>query len=146
MFEVLCVATGLVIALTAIAAYLQWRDAFHPAVVTAPMFGFMLSVSPLLLYSTGDLDIYFSSNDLEYVQLIYLTTMVCFCIGLLSVYPRRLRGGWQRIAVSPLMARRLYRLAIALGCVSVAAYVYMIENVGGFVEAYSPGEGWWPRG
>jgi oligosaccharide repeat unit polymerase len=35
------------------------------------------------------------------------------------------------------MARRLYQAAIVMGVMSVAAYVYMIENVGGFVEAYS---------
>lgn len=141
MFEALCIATGLAIGLTALIAYLRSRDAFHPAVVMAPMFGYMLSISPLLLNSDGGLEYYFTLDQLAHVQLIHLLGMVAFGLGLLSIRPRRPASGWQGIELTPAMARRLHRAAVAMGVVSLAAYIHMIDNVGGFVEAYGRAKG-----
>jgi hypothetical protein len=137
MFESLCVLTGIVIMMTAMLAYAGSRDAFHPAIVVAPPFGYIFSISPIVLNSEGGLEALFTTDQLAHVQLIYLLSVACFSLGLLSIRPRgtALRHGGMNLSAP--MARRLYQAAIAMGVISVAAYLHMIDNVGGFVEAYS---------
>ena len=137
MFELLCIATGLVILMTALFAYAGSRDAFHPAVVIAPTFGYMFAVSPIMLNSGGGLEYYFSAEQLSHVQLIYLLSVISFAVGLLSIRPARATARWRAIDLPIPMAKRLYQAAIAMGVLSGAAYLHMIDNVGGFVEAYS---------
>jgi oligosaccharide repeat unit polymerase len=140
MFAILCTLTGLTLVLGALLAFALWKDALHPSVVTALPFLFTLSFSPLILNANGGLESFFDADQLVRIQRVYFLSVICFSVGLLSVSPTiqgsRVR---RRSAAMPFQVgqRRLYQVSVILGLVAVAAYLYMIHNVGGFLEAYS---------
>lgn len=140
MFALLCILTGLSICFAAGCAYLWWCDALHPTIIVALPFTFLLSVSPLTLNANNGLESFFDADQLVRIQRVYFLSVICFSVGLLSVSPNLRRAKVHRRSASALSQagrRRLYQVAVVLGLVAVAAYLYMIHNVGGFVEAYS---------
>lgn len=152
MYPTLLLLTGLVIAFGAFYAYRRTRDAFHPAIIVAPPLGFVYVVWPLLLNREGDLTWLIGTEGLVYVAALYLGAVFAFYVGLLRLPgPRTLayvraqgRGAAESlfsIALTPVMRRRIFYLAIGLGLIALLAYVHMIMNVGGLVDAYSRAKG-----
>jgi len=154
MFDLIAFATALTIASGALYAYWRTRDAMHPAIIVAPVLGYVYGVWPLVINYAGDLERLFVPEELEYVAWLYLVSVMAFYVGMCRLrkpafaVPRvsqhQFMQGFFSLAMTPSVRKRLFTLAIALGIVAWAAYGYMIENVGGFLRAYSryKGGGW----
>jgi len=144
MFALLCILTGATLTLAALAAYVRWHDALHPAIVVAPTFGYTMSVWPLLLNATGGLDAYFDEGQLVHIQLVHFLSIACFCLGLFTKSFKPGLVSADRATIGVLTAngrRRLYEVAVLLGVLSLGSYLYAIERAGGFVQAFSFAKG-----
>ena len=58
MFGSMLWATGAMCILAMLAAWVRFRDPFHPLVLTMPMFAFIYAYMPIRLYETKDLLLY----------------------------------------------------------------------------------------
>ena len=146
MFEFYCLLTGALIILFSFTAYRRTRDALHPAIVLSPLFLFMNSAWPMILNRSGGLTVVLSEEALEKTSLLYLITLVFFYFGLMSHATMPSGGnrgglGFGRHQPTAMQSERLYAISILFGLLSVAAFWYMIGNVGGFAEAYGQVKG-----
>jgi oligosaccharide repeat unit polymerase len=139
MFEFLCAWIGVILIGGAIYAYRRTKDGLHPAVAMAPLF-FYVYVSTPILTKEGLLN-FFSIEQLDYVAGFYLAAAICFYAGLL-LGPKRVGGAdtkrqtWAFLG-NPRVRKRIFVVAVLFGCVALAAYLYSVESVGGFIKAYS---------
>jgi hypothetical protein len=150
MFEFICLLTGAIIAGGMLWVYSKSGDALHPAVVIGPLFIYFYCVWPLILNRDGQLEQVFPQEDLIYTSMVFCLSIASLYLGLQkSKSISRTPAGSHHLslfapALTPKARRRLYWTSLALGGLAVAAYWYSLENVGGFVAAYSrsKGGGW----
>ncbi|MEM8973289.1 MAG: O-antigen polymerase [Pseudomonadota bacterium] len=146
MFELLCLLTGVVLAAGAAYAFWMIRDAFHPAIATAPLFIYVYSVWPTLLNANYGLEVYASREALVYTATVYLITISAFVAGLVNFNSSagnqiHSNNGVFNVQINKNAQKKIYQLAVFLGLIASAAYWYAIDNVGGFVAAYSRAKG-----
>jgi hypothetical protein len=139
LFEFLAYLTGLTVLALLVLAWVMYRDPFHPAIYFGPMLVFLYAFVPLYLSFTQreELRGLIDDGDLVYVQSLNGLGAIALCLGvLLGGAPAG--GGRAPLPWSPSeeFARRLARAAVCLGLIGLAAYAYMLANVGGFIGAY----------
>lgn len=127
------------------------RDYLHPAVVMMPLLLFMYSIWPLYQNRSGAIDALIGRTNLEFVGFIYVCGLLAFYLGvtrlpgskILEFFQRQsdIQGYLFHTILSRRVRRKLYSISILLGVVSIAAYIIMISNVGGFVDAYDSAKG-----
>lgn len=121
------------------------KDGLHPALLTSPLFIYMYSAWPLILNREGAFYQYFSPDQLEYVSLLYLLSITALYVGLLSGGKRSRVDGPSidvfNIEIDDALRKQIGRLAMFLGGIAIAAYLFKIGNVGGFQEAYNQAKG-----
>lgn len=146
MGENLPLFSGLVIALFAVVAYRRYRDAFHPAVFTAPLMLAGYCIWPMLLNRDGELDRLFPRvGDFHGVQAYYLVALFSFYAGAVWTRSRKTKLGrdlspWRTLAATTRGDRvraRLLRLSVLFALVAQLAYWDSIGNAGGFGVAFS---------
>ena len=145
MNDLLPLLSALVVFCFALYAYYLYRDAFHPAVFTAPLMAGGYGIWPLILNREGDLARLMGDSELAYVQTYYLVALALFYLAMVLNVRKKLPAGdslspWRELANTVEGKRtraRLLRLSLILGFLALAAYWSSIYNVGGFSEAYS---------
>jgi len=114
------------------------------------LFLYFYCIWPLTINRPGGLPDYFTIAELEYVTLVYLISIGALYLGMTNFpegVPRRgkltnLReNSLLAIRLTPSVRKRLFTLGVFLGVIAVAAYWYSIQNVGGFVDAFSRPKG-----
>jgi len=146
MFELISVVIILVSGGAGVGAFLATRDPLHPAVFVSPLFAYFYGLWPLVLNRDGQLEGVLHESYLQHTSLIFLVTIAAMFIGMLHGL-RGLRGAPPVTLnpfgelLTPQMSRRLTYLALFMGGLSVVAYSLQLDNVGGFVKAYSRGKG-----
>ena len=139
MFAALAYLTGLIVVFFALLAWLGHRDPFHPMFYIGPMLIFLYSGMPLMLNlgQPEQLRGYLGESELVYVQTLNLIGTLCICLGImLGSGPA---ASWHRAespTLPPQAGRRLTHAALLLGGIGLAAYAYMLINVGGLSAAY----------
>lgn len=132
-------------ALAALIAYGRYRDAFHPAVFTAPLMIAGYCFWPMLLDRNNELTMLLGNEALVRVQAYYFVGLLCLTSGMLWTRGRRLSSPrelspWRSLTSTvsgDRTRRKLLRLAFILGGIAIFSYVNSIANVGGFEAAYS---------
>jgi hypothetical protein len=139
LFEFIAYLTGLAVLTLIGLAWVMYRDSFHPVIYIGPMLVFLYSFLPLYLSLTQreELRAYLADDDLIYVQILNGLGAICLCTGILlgsgSAPGNRAPRPW---LPTDEIRRRLAGAAVFLGLIGLAAYVYMLANVGGFGGAY----------
>jgi oligosaccharide repeat unit polymerase len=148
MFEVSCALVILASGLAALLAFTITRDALHPAVFLSPLFGYFYGIWPIMLNWEQGLQLIVSREDLAKAGLLFFLAIAALYAGLLSGIRsgsnQRIAGqgfGGGLLSLPAGRADRLFKLAIVLGALAVVAYIIQIDNVGGFVRAYSRAKG-----
>jgi hypothetical protein len=149
MYNSIALACGLVVMYFATRVYFRYRDAFHPAVFTAPLMIAGFSVWPLILNRNGDLESLIGTEYLVRVQVYYLLGLFFLYFGMAwrtkAVISRDGSfSAWQSLkrTIGGERARqRLVGLSLLLATVASLAFWNGIANVGGFDAAYSEYKG-----
>ncbi len=138
MFEALLWITGAVTVLGILIALDGSRDVFHPLIFIGPMIAFLYVWMPSRLLAADALSHYFDSEQLVFLQGLYLCGIVAFIVGCLSVGVRfrRPRPSLGR-PPSPILYRRLLVGGAIAGAIGLGCWCVTIINVGGFVNAFS---------
>lgn len=140
MFEALLCAAFLVVAVGILIAYDGSRDVFHPLIFIGPMMIFLYAWMPFQLYSAGNVQPYFTTDQLIFVQAFNVTALFAFVLGCLTASKlKRTYAGHFGPALK-LSARSCNRLRIgsfAVGSIGLICWLISIVNVGGFVNAFS---------
>jgi hypothetical protein len=137
MFTVLSYAIAVVIGLAILYAYSNSRDVFHPLVYIGPMMAFMYAWMPLKLDSANALAGFFQRDQLDFIQVLNLSGILCFILGCLSPGSKLPSSRVRRPRISP---HTLTIAATVVGCIGLAAWATMIINVGGLAAAFSQSE------
>jgi len=136
---------GIIVALTMIGALVTYRDTFHPAVLMGPMIGFLYFYAPLILQFNNGFFGYLTEQHVMRAQWIHLAGVLSICLGLV-VGPLHLRssGGGAVEAVKQYDSKTLLKSSFLFAGLGVLSFVYGIQNVGGWTEAYGSayGGGW----
>ncbi|VFN03209.1 MAG: hypothetical protein BECKG1743D_GA0114223_107523 [Candidatus Kentron sp. G] len=146
MFEFYVILTGAVTLIGGLWAWRTTRDPFYPAVVITPLFFYFYCVWPLIIERHGELAFLFGPEQLDYVALLYLFSIAALYAGLLQ-FPRRIgllrrqRDNMLHLVLAGVRPVDIYALGIFLGFIAIAAYLNSLENVGGFLAAYSRSKG-----
>jgi hypothetical protein len=139
LFECMAYLTGLAVLAFGGLAWVMHRDSFHPLIYIGPMLAFLYSFLPLYLSFTQHEELrgYLGEGDLIYVQALNALGALSLCLGILlgsaAAPGGRLPRAW---LPSDRFARRLAGAAVCLGLIGLAAYLYMLINVGGLAGAY----------
>jgi len=147
VFEILCAAIAVVCALACLTAFSATRDALHPAVFISPLFGYFYGLWPIMLNNDGGLEALVNPSDLAKVALVFLLSLSALFVGLLWGTKDKARalavtGQGRGFLVLPAeKSDRLFKLSVLLGGLAVIAYVIQLDNVGGFMRAYSRAKG-----
>ena len=139
LFELLAYLIGLAVLALVVVAWAIYRDCFHPLIYIGPMLVFLYSFLPLYLSFTQReaLRGYLDDADLVYVQVLNGLGAISLCLGIL-LGSALAAGGRPPAPWTPSddVSRRLAGGAVFLGLIGLAAYLYMLANVGGFGGAY----------
>jgi|GEM_PF-759526 len=144
MNEILLFATGLVIGLAMLRAYLVSRDALHPLMYLGPMLAYKLVLCPWVLFDSGTLEQFFPDMaQLDVVLFLNLLGVGMFCAGCMTGVRRArgatvLSGDWH---LTPGVRRRLYQVALVLGTIAFTTPTFLLINAGGIVGAFSRAKG-----
>lgn len=138
MSELLAAATGLIIVVSAVRAFAKSRDPLCPAVIFAPMLGYVYAYHPYVLISSGRLSTFFPDPArVEYVLTINLLAIGAFCLGLQayripgSVASRRGGGGGiDKLLLSGRSRRRMVRTGLLLGTIALGVFASMLWATG----------------
>lgn len=138
LFEFFAYLTGLAVLAGVVLAWVIHRDSFHPLIYIGPMLVFLYSFLPLYLAITQreELRGYIGDGDLTYVQILNGLGAIGLCAGILLGSGPAMAGRPQPWLPSDHFSRRLAGAAVVVGLIGLAAYVYMLANVGGFGGAY----------
>ncbi len=144
MYLTLTILTGVIASGSMAWAYYRTRDTFHPLVLMAPMLLALYVFVPLKLWTEDSLSIFFTVEQLEFVQWVNLLGVTCLCLGALM---GDRKGTVEPSAIPelhPLARKRVTRSAMLLGTLGVLAFGYLIVNVGGLQNAFGGphGGGW----
>ncbi len=149
MFEILLCSTGLIITLSMVKAYYDFRDPIHPFIFVGPLMLYEYCLSPFLLNAGSQLRYYFPLEpQLIYVQTINFLGVAMFCLGTYDPKAKMIKKTFSisifSLQMNSEIRRRLFVLSTILGTCSVLAYTHMIFNAGGLIRAYSraKGGGW----
>jgi hypothetical protein len=142
MFELLIIATGLVLAVSWVLAYSRTRDALHPLIYIVPLMAFQYVVRPWQLYSQGELQRLLPATwMLELGALVHLVGVVGFCWGALpKAKDTQLQPVWRTI-LTPQARQNILRLAIILGVISTFFFYYSVFGAGGITKAFGRPKG-----
>ncbi|AMV16748.1 hypothetical protein [Planctomyces sp. SH-PL14] len=133
MSELLVLAAGLIVCLSAGRAFLRSRDPLCPAVIFAPMLVYIYSYHPLTMISSGSLAQFFPDpGRVDYVLMINLLSLLAFCAGLQAHQAPVARGGGRldELMLSGSSRRRMIRMGFAIGTVAVGVFVSMVWATG----------------
>ena len=145
MLDLYFFLTGLVVVVGTTWGVWRANDTLHPLVYLLPMSGFFYVYVPVSLYVEGGLFSYFTVEEITFVQGLNLACAAGLALG--GYYGtkgvRREAGRMDLFSftMAPKTHEQLKTVGLILGGVAVAAYVYQIVNVGGFVAAYSHAKG-----
>jgi hypothetical protein len=137
LFELMLGATLLIIVLGVLAAYDGSRDPFHPLIFTGPMMAFLYFWMPTKLLASNGLGIFFTNDQLVFVQLLNVLGILAFVVGCLMVGTRVGRHPSPAQKLSTTACFRLRVGAVLTGSVGLTCWLISIHNVGGFVNAFS---------
>src|ERR1700722_10238250 len=126
MFTVLSYAIAAVIGLAIVYAYAASRDVFHPLIYIGPMMAFMYVWMPLKLDAANALAGFFQRDQLDFIQTLNLSGILCFVLGCLSPGAKLPLVRVPRPGISP---QALAVAATVVGCIGLAAWATMIINV-----------------
>lgn len=123
-------------------ALLKERDVFHPLAYLMPMVLFLYVFLPAELIYEDLFDFSaFTVPELTKVQAFNAACIFALVAGVLR--GGRARAGQNNISsvVTPREAGHIFAFAVVLGVVSLAAFAFNVQNVGGLLEAYSEEKG-----
>jgi oligosaccharide repeat unit polymerase len=109
--------------------------------ILGPMLLYVYVYSPMTRISSGSLLEFFpDAQELVYVQLVQLVSVVAFCLG--CTWYRRPPGIDQRFSMLrqqiPLRTRlRMLSLVSILGTVACGSFLYMVSYSGGWIRVFS---------
>lgn len=139
-------AWGTLAALAATLAYTsaRFRDPFHPAVLLAPMAGYMYGFLPLLYQSRGLLDDFPATAAQEvFGQRTVFLSVLALCFGLVAASVPR--GATDFATIRPNFdaeaRRRILMGSMVLSGIAMASYLMQIAGAGGFYAAYARAKG-----
>lgn len=146
MFELICVLIVVICGVGCITAYMVTRDALHPAVFISPLFAYFYGIWPLILNAGGQLEVLIDAGDLARSALVFMLAIIALFAGMLwrarlNAQALAADGGGYGFFVPREKSDRLLMLAIFLGAAAIAAYIIQLDNVGGFMRAYSRAKG-----
>src|SRR5262249_51560161 len=142
MFEFLVSALGVCLGLAAYADWLRTKDPFYPTLYLLPQLAFIYVIYPL----------YGASVDRELFEMVgggfdeltlYQTAIIAFLFSLfigIRVGSRR-RQEQTNVAVPASKESMLYGAALVCAGAGIVAWLYMVENGGGFAAAYGAAYG-----
>uniref|UniRef100_Q01XK4 Oligosaccharide repeat unit polymerase n=1 Tax=Solibacter usitatus (strain Ellin6076) TaxID=234267 RepID=Q01XK4_SOLUE len=140
MLETLCWLTAVICAGPLLAAYVKYRDPFHPAIILLPMCAFMYALMPLWLSRGGGLYAYVSEEQAVWVQTVIIGGLACLVGGLFQGSSATLdrSTGARSYRYKP----EVLRLGgYVLGSIGLLAWFYTIGNSGGVLSAFSSAKG-----
>jgi hypothetical protein len=139
LFEFLAYLSGLAVLALVILAWVTHRDSFHPLIYIGPMLIYLYSFLPLYLSFTQReaLRGYLRDGDLIYVAILNGLGALSLCLGILLGSAPAGGGRPPRLWMpTDQVRRRLAAAAVVVGLIGLAAYVFMLANVGGVAGAY----------
>ena len=141
MTTILAGLTGLVVMLAMLIGLKRGRDPLCPMTMFGPMLLFTYVWTPITLDQSGALEPYYPHGEgLRKVMLVNFICIAAFCIGATrKAVPRRATGGLANLNVTltPASRRRLLGTAVVLGLMANAAFLFMIEDSGGWGKVFS---------
>ena len=123
-------------------ALIKERDVFHPLAYLMPMVLFLYVFLPAeLIYEDLFPFSAFTPRELTKVQAFNTACIFALAAGVLR--GGRARAGQNKISpvVTPRQVAHIFAFAVVLGVVSLAAFAFNVQNVGGLLEAYSEEKG-----
>jgi len=142
MHDVLIISTALTIIFMGWRTLRTTRDPLAPMVVFSPMLLYMFAYYPLTRIHSSGLSLAFPNPGvLDIVFVVFLVGVISFCAGL--THRRVPRGAPDRrfqllpYEVPRSVRRKLLRLSIVLGTISVAAFWFMVYYSGGWGRVFS---------
>jgi hypothetical protein len=137
MFVALIWAVVIVLGVAIWYAYAGSGDVFHPLMFAGPMMVFIYAWMPYKLDAINGLAGFFQRDQLEYIQKINLSGVICFVLGCLSVGARRPAQRSPEPNVSPAI---LVVCATIMGSIATACWVVsVIHGTGGDLTGYRGG-------
>ncbi len=138
----LILITGALCAAAIVAAYIKYKDVFHPVILIAPMCLFIYVYMPLKLVNTNDLYNFVSEDQAVFYQSIVIITLAAMFAGM--ILGSRFRPSDLAKPVRLANKQRLQAGGYFFGGIGFLAFAYTIHNAGGFGEAFgsSYGGGW----
>lgn len=144
MFPILLWAT-IAVALIAVAyAWDMTRDVFHPAMYLGPMLAFLYGWMPWKLWESDSLGGFFSTDQLEFVQILNFAgvSLLLACSLLTAHRTRRSSGPPAALSLRP--SEVLLLGGILTGGLGLMAWLTLIVNAGGIGNAFGkPYSGGW---
>jgi len=141
VLESMILATGLIIVAATLAGFMRTRDPLFPMTILGPMLLYVYVYSPLVRLTSGSLVSLFPDNDeLVTVHILNLLAISAFCLGCIRHRrPPRVDNRFRilRQRITARTRRRMQVLGIVLGCVSCAAFAFMVHYSGGWTRVFS---------
>jgi hypothetical protein len=140
VLDSLILTTAAACVIAVLYAVREFRDPFHPLVLTGPIFLYVYAYLPWVINrSKASLD-FLDLDDLIFYQSACLIATACFFVGCTFGSYRRLK----QILQPTYSTRAVWFGALALGSIGIACWVITVRNVGGLAAAFSQpkGGGW----
>jgi hypothetical protein len=136
---------GVIVLVSMTGAFLKYRDTFHPAMLMCPMIGFHYFYAPLVLQFNNGFFGYLTEQQVTRAQWIHLAGVAALCVGfflgpLHTRTPQQAAGDITKRYDS----KTLLNASLLFAALGITSFIYGIENVGGWSEAYGVayGGGW----
>ena len=139
MFEQLLLVTGVVCIFSVVFAWRHYRDVFHPVVLIGLMFFFMYVYMPYQLSQDDRTFTYLSTEQMVLYQAVLLASITAFVAGCCLGSSGRRRD--RRAPADVVDPRRIRSYGYILGFIGFLAWVYTIQNAGGFLYVFSSAKG-----
>jgi hypothetical protein len=145
MYELLVSGLAVVLVLVTYKDWLRTKDPFYPTIYLCPQLAFVYVFYPFQGMSF-DREMFEAIGGGQDQLILYQTAIFGFVLSMVvgirvGSYRRHERVG---VVVPKNNERMIYGAALLFGGTGIAAWVYMLENVGGFAAAYGSfyGGGW----
>ena len=144
MFECMLIAAAGIAVLGTLIAYDGSHDVFHPLVFIGPMLAFLYGWMPWKLLQHDGLARFFDSEQLQFIQTVYILGVLAFVLACLSVGVRLTARHRPLAQLPPRVSNRLLVGSTISGGLGLGCWAITIINVGGIVNAFSAsyGGGW----
>jgi hypothetical protein len=136
---------GAVLICAMVGALIKYRDTFHPALLIGPMLGFHYVYSPFALQASNGFFGYLTEEHVTHAQWVHLGGVVAMCLGLsLGPLPGKSSPLTAADTAKLFDGKTLLWASLIFAALGITSFVYGIENVGGWTEAYGAayGGGW----